>query len=258
MKIFQILHGMCHWETPFKSLDETFGKFPTDCLFVEAPDYVTEQWGFDEFAVGDERFIKPSLPKGIELDEDEDPTKTPVVYNDETGTYVEEEVLAQALDEAKTKKQTENNEKLAEFLKNHPITYTDGKLYGVTKDDQNEITMNLVSYQNDKTLGIENPIIEWHAVGEPCVAWTYEELSKLAAAIRNFAYPWYSLNQSYKAAINDARTKAELDAITLTYETEEEKNARVKAEEEELKEITEPSEQPPEEATDNETAPTEA
>ena len=49
-----------------------------------------------------------------------------------------------------------------------------------------------------------------------------------------------------------------MDAITLTYETEEEKNARVKAEEEELNEITEPAEQPPEEAAGNETAPTEA
>ena len=48
------------------------------------------------------------------------------------------------------------------------------------------------------------------------------------------------------------------DNFLSEYETEEEKNARVKAEEEELNEITEPSEQPPEEATSNETAPSEA
>ena len=58
MKIFQILNGFCHWQTPFKFLEETKG-FPADCIFVEAPDYVNEQWGYDETKEGDERFIRP-------------------------------------------------------------------------------------------------------------------------------------------------------------------------------------------------------
>ena len=44
MQVFQILHDMCHWRTPFGSIAETVGKFPPDVKFVEAPDYVNEQW----------------------------------------------------------------------------------------------------------------------------------------------------------------------------------------------------------------------
>ena len=76
MKIFQIFNGFCHWQTPFKSLEETKG-FPKDCIFVEAPDYVFEGWGFDETKTGDERFIKPIPPDGW-------------LYDDDTGTFYKE------------------------------------------------------------------------------------------------------------------------------------------------------------------------
>jgi len=72
MKIFQILDGFCHWQTPYKSLQETVGKFPPDLLFVEAPDYVFESWGYLNG-----EFIKPLPPAGW-------------IYDDETGTFYPE------------------------------------------------------------------------------------------------------------------------------------------------------------------------
>ena len=76
MKIFQILDGICYYDaTPVHpTLADTIGKYPPDVLFVEAPDYVFEGWGFDETKTGDERFIKPTPPEGW-------------YYDDETGSF---------------------------------------------------------------------------------------------------------------------------------------------------------------------------
>lgn len=211
MKIFQILHGRCHWQTPFTSLAETEGRFPPDCLFVEAPDYVNEQWGFDETEIGDDRFIKPVPPEGF-------------VYDDETGQMYPEEMLATLLEESKLSKQDENNAKLAKFLSDNPMQWTDGKYYGVTMDDQNEMAMNIMSYEMSVQAGVEGINLEWHPTKEACVVWSYEDMIALSLAIRQYVYPWYQLNQTYKTAIFACTSVKEVQAINLVYEwpTEEE------------------------------------
>lgn len=76
MKIFQILDGLCYWDATNRvhTIDEAKFFYSPEILFVEAPDYVFEGWGYDEFAEGDERFIKPEAPEGW-------------AYDDETGTF---------------------------------------------------------------------------------------------------------------------------------------------------------------------------
>lgn len=76
MKIFQILDGICYYDaTPVHpTLADTVGKYPTSVIFIEAPDYVFEHWGYDETKTGDERFVKPTPPEGW-------------YYDDETGTF---------------------------------------------------------------------------------------------------------------------------------------------------------------------------
>lgn len=79
MKIFQIEAGICYWEATkqFPSLESTIGFFPPEVLFVEAPDYVFEGWGYDETKIGEARFIKSAPPKGF-------------VYDEKTGTFYPE------------------------------------------------------------------------------------------------------------------------------------------------------------------------
>ena len=79
MKIFQIMGGFCHWDATneFTTLADTEGRFAPDVLFVEAPDYVHESWGYDETAEGDARFIQPTPPKGW-------------LYDEATGTFYPE------------------------------------------------------------------------------------------------------------------------------------------------------------------------
>ena len=218
MKVFQILNGRCHWQTPFKSLAETVGRFPADCIFVEAPDYVNEQWGFDETEIGDDRFIKPVPPEGF-------------IYDDETGQMYPIEMLGQLLDEAKAAKQNENNAKLANYLDNHPLTWSDGKEYGVTMEDQNEIAMNLLSYEmavqanqaalsaNPEAVVVE-PVLEWHARHEACVPWTYENMVLLSITIRQYIYQWYTLNQAYKTRIYSRESVKDVQAIDIQYTDE--------------------------------------
>lgn len=135
-----------------------------------------------------------------------------------------------ALDEAKLKefqkakllaqqsdKQNENNGLLETYLKNHPIQWKDGKYYGVTKEDQSEIALNLTQYQLAVTAGLP-PYLEWHALHEQCRDFTVEELSALALSISAYVYPFVCYNQSIKTAIYATTTVEELEKIVIDYE----------------------------------------
>ena len=77
-RVFQIVNDICFYDATrvHRDLASTVGKYPPDVLFVEAPDYVREGWGYDAAKEGDERFIMPTAPKGWE-------------YDMETGTFYE-------------------------------------------------------------------------------------------------------------------------------------------------------------------------
>ena len=201
--IFQIVNGFCHWKTPFKTINET-KNFPKDCIFVEAPDYVHENWGFDGTKEGDERFIKPETPEGY-------------CYDEESGTFYKKEVEPKLLEMAQTSKQNENKKALNDFLKNHPITWTDGKQYGVTMEDQIEIQLNMSQYQIQLSAGIEHPTLQWHAIHEPCTDWTYDDLSLLVLAISEFVYPWFQLMNSYKKQIYSETDFKKVKSINIEY-----------------------------------------
>ena len=76
MKVFQVFQGLCYWDatTQHPAFESTDGLYAPDILFVGAPDYVSEGWGYDETAEGDARFIEPTPPEGW-------------LYDRETGTF---------------------------------------------------------------------------------------------------------------------------------------------------------------------------
>lgn len=89
MKIFQVFGGFCHWDATavLPSIDAAAEMFAPDIVFVEAPDYVREGWGFDETAEGDTRFIRPVPPEGW-------------LYDDETGAFYQESDAVPASEES--------------------------------------------------------------------------------------------------------------------------------------------------------------
>lgn len=75
MKVFQIENNICYWDASnkFPTVESTVGYFPPELLFVEAPNYVFEGWGYI-----DGEFIQPTAPDGW-------------IYNENTGTFYPED-----------------------------------------------------------------------------------------------------------------------------------------------------------------------
>lgn len=122
------------------------------------------------------------------------------------------------LEEAQYAKQEENKMAFANYLNSHPLTWVDGKQYGITQEDQSEIALNINQYQVAVAAGVENPTLEWHAKQEECQPWSLEQLSALSLAIAEVVYPKYHQMQEYKTAIFATTSIAELNAIELIYE----------------------------------------
>lgn len=166
---------------------------------------------------------------GVEVSTADDVTKTELMENYQS-FKLQTDGKTIALDEEKLKefkkaklltqqqsKQNENNRLLAAYLKNHPIQWKDDKYYGVTQEDQSEISLNLTQYQLAVTAGL-SPSLEWHALHEQCRAFTVEELSALALSISAYVYPLVRYNQSVKTLIYATTTTDELEKIIIDYE----------------------------------------
>lgn len=156
----------------------------------------------------------PNAVRIIEVDEVPS-NVTPNLYkfDNETQSFV----YRYSLDEAKELKQEKNKTLFAEYLASHPLTWNDGKEYGVTMEDQSEISLNLSQYQIAVQTGIESPTLEWHARHEECKPWTLENLVALSMSISAAVYPMYRKMQQYKISIYGATSLEELDKVELSY-----------------------------------------
>lgn len=140
---------------------------------------------------------------------------TPNLYkfDNETQSFV----YRYSLDEAKEFKQEKNKLLFAEYLASHPLTWTDGKEYGITMEDQSEISLNLSQYQIAIQAGVKSPSLEWHARHEECSPWTLENLVALSMSISAAVYPMYRKMQQYKISIYRASSLEELEQVKLDY-----------------------------------------
>ncbi len=134
-------------------------------------------------------------------------------YDSETNSLV----YRYTLDEAKAMKQEENKVLFAQYLASHPLTWVDGKEYGVTEQDQSEISLNLNQYAIAVQAGVDAPTLEWHARHEECMPWTLENLTALSLGISAAVYPMYHLMQQYKTKIYGCETIEEVEAVELKY-----------------------------------------
>ena len=172
------------------------------------------------------------LEGGIEVSTEDDVTEIELMEN-YPSFKLQADKHTVALDEAKLKefqnakllarqldKQNENNGLLAAYLKDHPIRWKDGKHYGVTQEDQSEISLNLMQYQLATAAGFSTSL-EWHALHEECREFTVEELSELALSISVYVYPLVRYNQLIKTAIYATTTAEELEKIIIDYEKAE-------------------------------------
>lgn len=115
----------------------------------------------------------------------------------------------------KDHKQELNKEALKDFLSTATVKFND-KEYGVTEDDQNEMSLNYMQYQVSKQAGIEEKL-EWHAKKEKCVEFTEEDFLKLTLLVKSFVYPYMNQMQEYKERIYACNSIDEVKAIEFSY-----------------------------------------
>ena len=113
-------------------------------------------------------------------------------------------------------RQTENKAALAEWLVAHPLQWTDGKTYGVTEEDQQEMALNLMQYQVAVQAG-QPAVLEWHAQKESCRTFEQSEYVALSLAIADYVYPYLRYQESVKEAIYQAETAEEVANVKIDY-----------------------------------------
>ena len=111
----------------------------------------------------------------------------------------------------------ESKTKLAQWLANNPLLYSDGKYYSVTEEKQSLLNSNIASYERAKALGIEYPL-KWNSTGEECTEWTYESLVTLSLTIAAYVAPKVSKQQSIEITIKSCENAEELDKVVISYD----------------------------------------
>lgn len=121
-----------------------------------------------------------------------------------------------SLDEYKNYLQEKNKTALAEFLASQSVEFN-GKPYGVSEEDQNEMALNFMQYQALTTAG-QQVTLEWHSKKSACETFTAEEFVQLTAMIKAFVYPYFQQMNVVKQQIFSSTSREELDKIEIKYE----------------------------------------
>lgn len=126
------------------------------------------------------------------------------------------DINALTIDEYKNYLQEKNKTALAEFLASQSVEFN-GKLYGVSEEDQNEMALNFMQYQALTTAG-QQVTLEWHSKKSACETFTAEEFVQLTAMIKAFVYPYFQQMNVIKQQIFSSTSREELDKIEIKYE----------------------------------------
>ena len=171
----------------------------------------------DEFL--SEFFKEGKRAAGFVVIEDDGKRVTACRWDEEAyQAWVEEHPAPDLLAPAQAARQEENKAALAAWLAAHPLTWTDGKQYGVEEQDQNEMALNLMQYQAAVLAGQDAPL-EWHAQKEACRTFEQEEYLGLSMAISAYVYPYRRYQEQVKQAIYSAKTVEEVQAVVIDYES---------------------------------------
>lgn len=117
------------------------------------------------------------------------------------------------LEEAQAFRQEENKGALSRFLENSTVEFN-GKQYGVTEADQNEMQAMIMQYQMLTSAGVKTDL-QWHAKHEECKTFTLEEMVSLVAAVKAFVLPHMNKMQSIKQSIYSAKSAEEVRKIEV-------------------------------------------
>lgn len=122
--------------------------------------------------------------------------------------------------EGKAARVAQSKADLETYLNTHPITWTDGQQYSITRDKQQQLTSKILSATIAQQTSTPYTLT-WNSTGAECTAWELPELMALAFAIDARVTALVSYQQAQEIAINAAQTQEDLDAIVVDYDTVE-------------------------------------
>lgn len=137
-------------------------------------------------------------------------------YNSEA--TVEDVPDTRTIMEIKVEKISNSKKELEYYLQSHPIQWTDGKFYSITREKQQQLTSKLFAASAAKQTGTEYDL-KWNSTGDECVEWTLEELFKLAFYIDSRVTALVSYQQALEKQINACQTEEEIEAIVIDYDS---------------------------------------
>lgn len=119
--------------------------------------------------------------------------------------------------EEKAQRIAQAKEKLAQYLEEHPLLWTDGEYYSITAEKQAQLTSKIMAATMAQTLSADYTLT-WNSTGEVCKEWTLKELAALAFAIDARVTALVTYQQTQEVAMRNAETKEELDAVAVDYD----------------------------------------
>ena len=169
---------------------------PNPCPYKGAAGYIKPQWDADTST-----WIEAATEEEIAAWEAEHPDPN-----------------AKTLEEEKVERIAQSKDDLDTYLKAHPITWTDGQQYSITREKQQQLTSKILS----ATLAAQTSTpyaLTWNATGQECAPWALEDLAALAFAIDARVTALVSYQQAQEVAMREASTMEELNAIEVDYDT---------------------------------------
>ena len=118
----------------------------------------------------------------------------------------------------KVERIAESNSLLDAYLLAHPLQWTDGNYYTITKTKQQQLTSKLLSATMAAQLG-QPYDLTWNTTAETCIPWTLENLTALAFAIDARVTSLVSYQQAQETAMREATTLEALEAIPVDYDS---------------------------------------
>lgn len=134
-----------------------------------------------------------------------------------------------SLNDYKKYKINQSKEALADYLESHPLLSSvhnnTAAYYSVTKEKQDLMMQQYLSYQIAKSVDPEHAVLTYNATGEVCEPWGEAEFLQLIIEVKAYVYPLVSYQQTVEKKIMECETKDEVSNITIDYASAVEKAA---------------------------------
>lgn len=126
-----------------------------------------------------------------------------------------------SLEDYKKYKTELSKQYLAEYLEAHPLMSSahnnTAAYYSITKEKQDLMTQQYLSYQIAKAVDPEHAVLTYNATGEICEVWEESEFLQLIIEVKAHVYPLVSYQQTIEKMIMECTTKDEVSNIIIDY-----------------------------------------